>query len=230
MAWQSDTPEKFNRHLIRIALEVLGYIPADHTAWWRLGSRCPAAFCASSKSRRLAGVRAKHHLLRIAVEGELDLSRVHKKIGEAQFFLAKMSERERHAFGDHVQFDYYLSAFLNAGRTVDYRLCHEQKAIYKPWRKAWNARLTSEENSLIKFMVDDRNDEVHESGSSRSVGQEDIKVGAGSSYSDGSGTLEVFGSPGVLLGSDTAVVIQRPTYCVTIDGAERSATEAAPRT
>jgi hypothetical protein len=156
----------------------------------------------------------------------MDLARVHKKIGEAQFFLGKMSERERHAFGDHVRFDYYLSAFLNAGRTVDYRLCHEQKAIYKPWRKTWNTRLRPDENSLIKFMVDDRNDEVHESGSSRSVGQEDIKVGVGSSYSDGSGTLEVFGSPSALLDVDTAAIIQKRTYSVTIDGAERRATEA----
>jgi hypothetical protein len=160
------------------------------------------------------------------VEGKVDLSRVHKKIGEAQFFLAKMAERERRAFGDHVQFDYYLSAFLNAGRTVDYRLRHEQGAIYKPWRETWNAGLTPEEDSLIKFMVDDRNVEVHESGSSRSVGQEDIKVGVGSSYSDESGTLQVFGSPSVLLGVDTSAVIHKPRYYyVTIDGAERGATE-----
>ncbi len=156
----------------------------------------------------------------------MDLARVHKKIGEAQFFLGQLIERERRAFGDHVQFDYYFSAFLNAGRTVDYRLCHEQKGIYKPWRKAWNARLTPEENSLIKFMVDDRNNEVHESGSSRSVGQEDIKIGVGSSYSDASGTVQDFGSPSVLLGVDTAAVIQKPTYFVTIGGNDRGATEA----
>lgn len=156
----------------------------------------------------------------------MDLARVHKKIGEAQFFLGKMSERERRAFGDHVQFDYYLSAFLNAGRTVDYRLRHEQAAIYPVWRTAWDASLTLQENSLIKFMVDDRNDEVHESGSSRSMRQEDIKIGVGSSYSDESGTLQVFGSPSVLLGVDTAAIIQKPTYYVTIDGAERGVTEA----
>jgi hypothetical protein len=132
----------------------------------------------------------------------LDLSRVRKKLAEAQFFLEKMSQAEW-AFGDHVQFDYYMSAFLNAGRTVDYRLSHEQKAIYKSWRKSWNVHLTPEENSLIKFMVDDRNDEVHESGSSRGVGQEDIKVGVGSSYS-----------------------IRKPTYYFTIAGAERGAIEA----
>jgi len=75
-------------------------------------------------------------------------------------------------------------------------------------------------------MREDRRAEVHDSGSSRSVGQEDIKVGAGSSYSDGSGTLEAFGSPSALLGVDTAVVIHKPTYYFTIDGAERRATEA----
>jgi hypothetical protein len=156
----------------------------------------------------------------------LDIARVHKKIGEAQFFLAKMIERERRVFGGPEQFDYYISAFLNACRTVDYRLCHEQKATYKAWRKAWNARLTPEDSSLIKFMVDDRNVEVHESGSRRNVGQEEIKVGVGGSYSDGSGTLEVFGSPSVLLGVDTAAVIHKPTYYFTIAGSDRSATEA----
>jgi len=156
----------------------------------------------------------------------MDLSRVHKKVGEAQFFLEKMIQRERRLFGDHVQFDYYMSAFLNAGRTVDYRLSHEQKAIYNPWRKAWNASLKPEEKAIFKFMVDDRNVEVHESGSSRSAGREGIKVAAGSSYSDASGTVQVFGSPSVLLGVDTAAVIQKPTYYVTIDGANRGATEA----
>jgi len=78
----------------------------------------------------------------------------------------------------------------------------------------------------MKFMVDDRNIEVHESGSSRSVGQEDIKIGVGGSYSDESGTLEVSGSPSVLLGVDTAAVIHKPTYNFTIDRTERKATEA----
>ena len=63
-------------------------------------------------------------------------------------------------------------------------------------------------------------------GSRRSVRQEDIKVGVGGSYSDGSGTLQVLGSPSVLLGVDTAAVIHKPTYNFTIDGTERKATEA----
>jgi len=88
--------------------------------------------------------------------------------------LDKMIRQERrifigaNPFEPFEPFDHYLSAFLSAARTVDYRLRHEQAAIYPDWRKAWDASLTPQENSLIKFMVDDRNDEVHESGSSRS--------------------------------------------------------------
>jgi hypothetical protein len=50
----------------------------------------------------------------------MDLARVHKKLAEAAFFLGKMIEEERRPFGDREPFDYYLSAFLSAGRTVDY--------------------------------------------------------------------------------------------------------------
>jgi hypothetical protein len=118
------------------------------------------------------------------MEVKLDLVRVHKKIAEAQFFLMLMCREERRSIGNKDPFDYYLSAFLSAARTVDYRLRHEQAATYRDWRTAWDASLASEENSLIKFMVDDRNDEVHESGSSRSVAQEDITLTPGKKYLD----------------------------------------------
>jgi len=49
-----------------------------------------------------------------------------QKIAEAHFFLNLLTEEERRIIGDKDSFDYYLSAFLSAGRTVDYRLRHEQ--------------------------------------------------------------------------------------------------------
>jgi len=154
------------------------------------------------------------------MEREMDLTGVHKKIAEALFFLGKMTEQERRVGGDDREpFDFYLSAFLSAGRTVDYRLRHEQAAIYPAWRTAWDASRTPQENSLIKFMVDDRNIEVHESGSSRSVGQEGVELGIGEHRLPG-GMHAVFGPPG------TSVVIQTNVYNFTIDGAERKATEA----
>jgi len=143
----------------------------------------------------------------------LDLSRVRKKLAEADFFLAKMTKQEQRPLGDRERFEYYLSAFLNAARTVDYRLCHEQEPIYKPWREAWNAHLSPEENGLIKNMIDDRNLEVHESGSRRSVGQEDIDY-----------TRPMVRS-GRSFGGEN-LVAHKATFSLTINGTDRRATEA----
>jgi hypothetical protein len=150
----------------------------------------------------------------------MDLARVYKKLAEAQFFLENMTKQERRIMGDREPFDYYLSAFLSAARTVDYRLRHEQAAIYPAWRTTWDASLTPQEDSLMKFMVDDRNVEVHESGSSRRVGQEDIEFSTGTHRIEG-GIMDISGPPGM-----SAAYVSKPTYNFTIDGAERKATEA----
>jgi hypothetical protein len=127
---------------------------------------------------------------RMIVEG------VEKKVREARFFLDRMIEHERMAFDDKEPFDFYLSAFLGAGRTVDYRLRHEQKAIYPIWRHGWDATLNQAQQDLIKFMIDDRNVEVHASGSSRVVKTEARELGTGR-HSLARGTIEVFGPPDI---------------------------------
>jgi hypothetical protein len=152
----------------------------------------------------------------------VDLERVHKKLEEARFFLGKVMDEEPRIVGDKQPFDYYLSAFLNAGRTVDYRLRHEQATIYPAWRTAWDASLTPQENSLIKFMVDDRIAEVHASGSRRSVGQESVEFGIGEHrLPGGGGMVGVAGPPGM-----PPAVVNRPTCSFIIDGTDRRATEA----
>jgi hypothetical protein len=148
----------------------------------------------------------------------MNIEKVEKKLREAQFFLSKMSEQEHLAFGDREPFDFYLSAFLNATRTVDYRLRHELPSIYPAWRDAWDAGLAPTEKSLIKFMIDDRIVEVHQSVSRRDMKAKDINVG--NFYSDKSGTLFVSGPPDM-----PGAIIQRPAYSFTIAGIERKATE-----
>jgi hypothetical protein len=152
------------------------------------------------------------------------MSNVEKKLREAQFFLDKMRDQEGRAFGDKEPFDFYLSAFLNAVRTVDYRLRHEQ-AAYPAWRETWNANHSREDDG-IKFVSDDRALEVHESGSARIAQAKEIKLGPGGSYSDASGKLEVFGSPAPLIaGTDAGAILSVPRYVYTIDGTERPVTE-----
>jgi len=155
----------------------------------------------------------------------MDLGQVEKKLREAEFFLSKMVDQEKRAFGDKEPFDFYLSAFLNAARVIDYRLRHMHGETYGPWYTKWKKTLTRDQRKLIKFLVTDRNLEVHAKGSRRSVAQEAIKVGH--SYSDRSGTLEVFAPPRVLVGDPTPpAIIYKPTYNFTIAGVERRAVDA----
>ena len=119
--------------------------------------------------------------------------RIRKKLQEARFFLGKMAERAEMAFGEHQESDFYLSAFLNAGRSVDYRLRHEQGATYSTFRVSWDNALSPDEQRLMKFMVDDRNFEVHASGSNRAELENRIPVYG--SYQDKSGKVTVFAPP-----------------------------------
>jgi hypothetical protein len=48
----------------------------------------------------------------------MNIESAEKKLREAKFFLNKMIEQERGAFGDKEQFGFYLSAFLSAATSV----------------------------------------------------------------------------------------------------------------
>jgi hypothetical protein len=80
---------------------------------------------------------------------------VEEKLYEAQSFLDKMREEEKKAFGGAERFDSYLSGFVNAARTVHYRLCYQHQAT--AWRKTWNA---ATQDNLIKFFSEQRRIEV----------------------------------------------------------------------
>jgi hypothetical protein len=147
---------------------------------------------------------------------------VEAKLQEAQSFLDKMRDQEQMAFSQEP-FNHSLSAFLNAARTVDYRL-RDECAIYKEWREEWNGKHPSQ-HRLIKSMVEKRRNEVHASGSGLIVKSKEIKVGSGSSYSDKSGILSVMGSPGPLIGAEPYAAISMPQYFFDIDGIERPVTE-----
>jgi hypothetical protein len=159
----------------------------------------------------------------------MNIESAEKKLREADWFLTKMREQEVRASGDNEPFDFCLSAFLNAARTVDYRLRHEHGAAYKPWREQW-INTNPKDDAFIKFFVDDRRDEVHESGSARDVKQESIPFRG--QYSDPSGTWISDSVPLVLAEAcgvpeaERHPVIYKPAYFFTIDGTERKATEA----
>jgi hypothetical protein len=148
---------------------------------------------------------------------------VEKKLREVRFFLDQMREQERRAFGDKERFDFYLSAFPNAARTVDNRLRYEQPA-YRAWREAWNVA-HSAQDKLIKFIHDDRDSEIHESASNRITQDKEIELGIGESYSDPSGVLTMFASPSPLLATNVAGTMPMPRYVYVFAETERPVTE-----
>jgi hypothetical protein len=154
----------------------------------------------------------------------LKIENAERKLQEARFFLDKMIEQESMAFEDKATFDFYHSGFLSAGMSVRDAFHVEQdrklNEAIKAWKKVWEARLTPDEACLWDFMREDRKQEVHGSGSSRTVKTEQIKVGVGSVHSDRSGTVAAIGSRWA-----GPVVIYKPTYNITIAGTGRKATE-----
>jgi hypothetical protein len=89
----------------------------------------------------------------------MNIEKVEKKVREIRFFLDKMREEERRAFGDREPFDFYLSAFLGAAMTVrgafHIRQDPKRNAAIKAWKEAWEARLTPEDSCAYEFMRKD---------------------------------------------------------------------------
>ena len=158
----------------------------------------------------------------------MNVKNAEKKLREASFFLTKMIRHEHWTFvvfGDKEYFDFYLSAFLNAGMSVrgafHVSQDRERNKAVKEWKEAWEDRLTSKQRCLWDFMRKDRAHEVHRSGSSRRTGTVNIELGAGT-HQLKSATVTIAIPPGVPSG----IHMQMPTYNFTIGGTERRVTEA----
>ena len=67
-----------------------------------------------------------------------------KKLCETRFFLARMQEAPRSTRLEWEDFEFYLSAFLSAGRSVTWVLQVEQKALYDAQYGPWENRLPPE--------------------------------------------------------------------------------------
>ncbi len=86
-----------------------------------------------------------------------DIPRTQKKLREARFFLAKLKAEASTTHLDREDFEFYLSAFLAAGRSVTFALQFEQKALYDGWYPGWRATLTPDDAELFDFMKGQRN-------------------------------------------------------------------------
>jgi hypothetical protein len=127
----------------------------------------------------------------------VDHSKVDLKVREARFFLEEMGKltgpASRGALDLVERIGFHLSAFLSASRSIDYRLRTENPTTYPAWRAEWDKKLAPAHDELIKAMVDDRNVEVHESGSTAEPRETQRHVGAGEYDLGPSGRVQVVG-------------------------------------
>ncbi len=81
-----------------------------------------------------------------------------RKLREAQFFLRHLAaEGKRPVRNDPEAFEFFLSAFLGAGRSVTFVLQHEAKASYDAWFPGWFSALSEDDQALFNDLKDQRN-------------------------------------------------------------------------
>jgi hypothetical protein len=98
-------------------------------------------------------------------------------------------------------------------------LRHEYETTYETFFDAWEDKLYENDKRLLKFMVNDRNLEIHESGSNRIEGEARVPIYG--SYKDALGTV----LSSILPGTEPAAII-KPVYSFTIDGRDVPAVDA----
>lgn len=100
-----------------------------------------------------------------------------KKIREATFFLRQLSkEAKTFTRNEPEVFQFYLSAFLSAARSVTFAMQYEEKQKYDAWFPQWFSERTEDERNLMDFLKVQRNLEQKRGSTETSVSWEYIPV------------------------------------------------------
>lgn len=92
-----------------------------------------------------------------------------RKLGEARFFYGHLVKERQHFMHDPAAFRYYFSAFIQAARSVTWRLGNEEPEKWKEWRPKWERTLSAEDKKLMAFTNTLRTAEVKHRGTDPSV-------------------------------------------------------------
>ena len=107
----------------------------------------------------------------------LPIEATRKKLAEAQFFLRKLTAfREQVISNEPEAFDFYLSAFLSAARSVTFALQTEQKERYDRWFPSWRDALPPDEKELLVHFNGQRVQAVHRTGADVALGSEPLSL------------------------------------------------------
>jgi len=97
-----------------------------------------------------------------------------KKLREAKFFFNHMKQSARSTRLDQEHFEFYLSAFLSAARSVTDFFERNQKVWWSQWKN--DQRRSEEDRRLFNDMTKQRDNEVHEKGADVAHQIEDVPL------------------------------------------------------
>lgn len=81
-----------------------------------------------------------------------------KKLREAKFFLRMLTDASQQVVRNEPEaFEFYLSAFLSAARSVTFALQYEEKDKYDAWFPGWFGNRSEEDQRLLNFLKEQRN-------------------------------------------------------------------------
>src|SRR5437773_9100380 len=103
---------------------------------------------------------------------KIGIERIQKKLREAKFFLSHMMQSARSTRLDHEHFEFHLSAFLSAARSVTNFLENNQRA----WWSQWKTGRPGDDRQLLNQMTKQRDNEVHEKGADVAHQLEDVPL------------------------------------------------------
>lgn len=151
----------------------------------------------------------------------MQINKTQNKLLEAKFFLRCLHDKEKTANLETKEFDFYLSAFLSAGRSVTFVLQTEQKELYESWFPKWKAAQAVQDQKLLDFMNGQRVEAVHRLGADVQGKLEYVplsKVNAGQGRHPAYG-FQWWGPHGM-----TEPSIGQWAYCFEIDGTKEKVT------
>src|SRR5437667_11060841 len=106
-----------------------------------------------------------------------EVPKIQKKLCEAKFFLNHMMQSARSTRLDQEHFEFYLSAFLSAARSVtDFFEKKNQPKHIKAWCSHWRANRSPDDRQLLNRMRTQRDNEVHEEGADVAHRIEDVPL------------------------------------------------------
>jgi hypothetical protein len=157
----------------------------------------------------------------------LEIDATRRKLSEAAFFLRKLIEvRERVASPEPEAFEYYLSAFLSAARSVTLVLQAEQKHGYDNWFPGWKDALSSDERDLLSHFNTQRVQTVHRTGADVTRGTEPLTMHEFLSTASREGMhIEIWNGP---IGNEQPA-FSRPVLTFTVNGTATEVAEACTK-